>query len=656
MLNKKLLTSGIILTLLLAWLLSAAIGSASGAGDLILYQAPDWPGTPTVSGAGVQSPATIKVIRAFADTEIRQAEPDRNLGDELPITLGNKDGQASRVLLDLPLWDLPPNVTIDSAVLHLTLSGWYDYQGTERTITAYRVTSLWQEMLATWNRIPSVGEAVGSINVGTPSSTVVYNMDLTTLVRAWYDGSLPNNGILLRGPEGGDPVYRIFGSSETTASPTLEVTYSLKPATLTVSPGALNLMVSSLQPTLQGYQLKIANSGSSGLDWQATSGASWLTLNQSGGFVGAGGWQEIALSFDLTGIGTATWTTQIVVSSSTAGVQASPQTINVSVASVDAIQNVNLPMILLNANAGGTSHKLVALLVGITDYQYIPPENAALGVFEPDLWGSPLKYPENDVQRHYTILSGKYGQSSANQVNTLMQAGNSQVDILMLTNDQASLAEIQAAFRWLDAHEDENTLVIFAYSGHGGSVYDDNGDESDGMDEFIAPYDTNLVSGNYVNIIRDDYLNSLLDTLESTQVVVMLDSCNSGGLTNTSADTWEGRGLPWLASMAELGPTNPQDGLLADIGATGRLVMAASGETQNSLESGELGQGVFSYYYLMAFLDPAADTDHNGFVSVEEAFTYAAPKVDAFTFSRTASHQNPVLLDNVPGNVDLIRP
>lgn len=66
--------------------------------------------------------------------------------------------------------------------------------------------------------------------------------------------------------------------------------------------------------------------------------------------------------------------------------------------------------------------------------------------------------------------------------------------------------------------------IIFQYSGHGSYVPDEDGDEPDGRDECICPYDINANGP-----ITDDELFDLYSSRESrVKLVVFSDSCHSG--------------------------------------------------------------------------------------------------------------------------------
>jgi hypothetical protein len=110
-------------------------------------------------------------------------------------------------------------------------------------------------------------------------------------------------------------------------------------------------------------------------------------------------------------------------------------------------------------------------------------------------------------------------------------------DVLTLTNAEASRARILAAFdNWLIGGSLPGSRVLFYYSGHGYYQTDLDGDEDDGFDEAIVPYDaiptdttTNPVK--ISNLIIDDEINDRLKQLDDRQVEVFLDSCFSGSAT-----------------------------------------------------------------------------------------------------------------------------
>lgn len=82
----------------------------------------------------------------------------------------------------------------------------------------------------------------------------------------------------------------------------------------------------------------------------------------------------------------------------------------------------------------------------------------------------------------------------------------------------------------LETHRESVDTVWISYSGHGASVVDDSGDELDGRDEVIVPYD--YARAGY---IRDDEIHNALSKIHMrTQAVVFYDCCYSGTVGDLS--------------------------------------------------------------------------------------------------------------------------
>ena len=95
----------------------------------------------------------------------------------------------------------------------------------------------------------------------------------------------------------------------------------------------------------------------------------------------------------------------------------------------------------------------------------------------------------------------------------------------MLLNKKATGAGMRAAIADVLSQADTGDVVVIQYSGHGSFVPDLNGDEPDGTDECICPYDS-LPSG---KVITDDDLFTLYTNRErGVRLIVISDSCNSG--------------------------------------------------------------------------------------------------------------------------------
>jgi hypothetical protein len=102
--------------------------------------------------------------------------------------------------------------------------------------------------------------------------------------------------------------------------------------------------------------------------------------------------------------------------------------------------------------------------------------------------------------------------------------------IKVLTNEQATSANVVLEFRrWLVEGTQPGDRVFFLYAGHGSQLPDDNGDETDGFDETIAPYDVNPETG--AGELRDDTFDELIALLSGRRAVLVFDSCHSGTIS-----------------------------------------------------------------------------------------------------------------------------
>ena len=152
-----------------------------------------------------------------------------------------------------------------------------------------------------------------------------------------------------------------------------------------------------------------------------------------------------------------------------------------------------------------------ALLIGISDYPTVK-------------WHPELEW--RDIH-------------GANDIVTLTPTLKKQgFKITSLTDSKATAANIRKAFHQLEASASAGDLIYIHFSGHGQAVEDMNGDEVDGWDEAIIPYDARIkyVKGIYEgeNHILDDELESYFTAIRkkighSGYLYIVLDACHMGG-------------------------------------------------------------------------------------------------------------------------------
>jgi hypothetical protein len=160
------------------------------------------------------------------DSYVRDDLPTANYGSDNYLAAGtNISGDISRAYIQFDLTGLPPNVVITEATLIL------DHYSSEPMasayIGAYPVTAAWGESIITFSNQPSVTVLEAAFLV--PSTVGVIEWDITNMVQGWYEGSIPNYGLMLGAvDETSLEAWAYFRSSDyATASqrPKLLITY-----------------------------------------------------------------------------------------------------------------------------------------------------------------------------------------------------------------------------------------------------------------------------------------------------------------------------------------------------------------------------------------------------------------------------------------------
>ncbi len=101
-----------------------------------------------------------------------------------------------------------------------------------------------------------------------------------------------------------------------------------------------------------------------------------------------------------------------------------------------------------------------------------------------------------------------------------------------LIDSEATKAAMVAGFKSAIGGAGSGDLVVITYSGHGTYVPDVNGDELDGLDEALCPYDVQT-SG---DALIDDEIHALFAARAAgVRLVLISDSCHSGTVTRAAA-------------------------------------------------------------------------------------------------------------------------
>jgi hypothetical protein len=239
---------------------------------------------------------------------------------------------------------------------------------------------------------------------------------------------------------------------------------------------------------------------------------------------------------------------------------------------IDSTQVLSVDSIL---NKGSISQKTLrprvfAVVVGISDYQGTSLD---------------LSYSDRDAQLFYNHLKS----AMPNE----MAAGKS----VLLLNEKATLANINAALANVFSNSTANDFIIFYFSGHGS------------VGEFV-PYNHSLG-------LRHAELKNHFKNTEAKFRLVVADACFSGSIGTANETS--------VSSTQDL-----YDSRLA--------VIMSSKPNQTSLEMGSLEQGVFSYH-LIRGMQGLADLNRDKYVTAGELFMYTKNKVA----NHTSNSQIPVI-------------
>ena len=145
------------------------------------------------------------------------------------------------------------------------------------------------------------------------------------------------------------------------------------------------------------------------------------------------------------------------------------------------------------------------------------------------------EYPTNKIEKNAT-WSPIHGTNDVKLIGRTL--GDQGFKVTSLTNANATASKIRKALLKLQSEADSGDIIYIHFSCHGQPVEDLDGDEEDGWDESIVPYDAwkTPITGVYdgSNHILDDELNTSIKRIREKIgvdgfVYVIIDACHSGG-------------------------------------------------------------------------------------------------------------------------------
>lgn len=164
------------------------------------------------------------------DTFIQDgADADTNFGGEANLQLGFRTAtnKNARLLFKFDFSSIPAGVSVSSAVLSFYITSTDEAEAGNRTYGAYPITASWAEGTVTWNTEPTVG-AVESTTVINANTTGYKDFSIPVMVAGWINGTLTNNGVLIKNATTGQPPhFNLDGSGGTDGQePKLVINYT----------------------------------------------------------------------------------------------------------------------------------------------------------------------------------------------------------------------------------------------------------------------------------------------------------------------------------------------------------------------------------------------------------------------------------------------
>jgi hypothetical protein len=177
----------------------------------------------------------------------------------------------------------------------------------------------------------------------------------------------------------------------------------------------------------------------------------------------------------------------------------------------------------------------------------------------------------------------------------LLAAGWPDDHIRVLTDGAATADAMRAGMRWLVDHSGADTLSVFHYSGHV---------KQEGSTEYLWPHDNRFIA--------DSEMAGTLRQLKG-RGWVDISGCEANGFNEA-------------------------------LSSSKILFTASSQANEKSYEIPDLHQSAFTLLLVkQGMVERKADANHDGQVSVQEAFRYAAERAPQLTAGQPQGAQHPVM-------------
>lgn len=259
---------------------------------------------------------------------------------------------------------------------------------------------------------------------------------------------------------------------------------------------------------------------------------------------------------------------------------------------------------------------------------------------------TPLQYAEKDSKDFYNYLINPRGGNFKKE------------NVVLLTNEKATRANIQNAFNNIKKKAEKDDLVLLYFSSHGTPP-----DKFGGV--YIVTYDTVVKPRQSVweTAVTDEMLRDFIEGVKAKRLIVVMDACYSNGAykqvegflppggKSLGADDEEGFGnskdymaKKILSAKDIVLDDEPSETTNSLKDGWGKVLFGASDSGEKSWESDTLKNSFFTHYFIEGL------EKNNGVV--KQAFEYAKPKVITGVMKEKEAEQHPqVVADRKEWNI-----
>ncbi|HUY33151.1 MAG TPA: DUF4384 domain-containing protein [Pirellulales bacterium] len=267
-----------------------------------------------------------------------------------------------------------------------------------------------------------------------------------------------------------------------------------------------------------------------------------------------------------------------------------------------------------------------------------------------------VKRPTQPAARRFGIFIGISDFATVNDLSVAHKDAAAMEDVMkakckldasyLLVNEKATLKAIEDLVRRrMPALTRPGDTIFLYWSGHGGRCPDDDGDEADGYDEFLVPYDGTAGPPATLRrtMLMDDTFGRWIQELDGRKLVLILDTCHSGGQSTDAKGT---KGISAPDALVKSTPNDFDffDGELLrakDIGQKETAILAAARPSQFALERREGDLGAMTYFLVKQLREA------DGPITLALAIDYLTKRVPPYVNKNFPGiSQTPILVDH----------